>query len=248
VNPKTIYAGCDFGVFVSPDRGQNWIAYSTGFWDATQVFDLQIDANNKLIAATHGKGVFRSDLYVNIITPVTLVNFNGVAQPNYNELKWVTEQEQNLLQYELERSADGVTYTRIATVAARNQTTQSVYNFLDHTAPFESYYRLRMRDRDGSFTYSSIVFIRRPYGKAEFNVMGNPFQNTIVLKYKLPRDQKISVNLFNSAGALMRKEEYAATAGLGMYTINDLERLAKGIYMLKVESGTETQIIKLLKN
>jgi hypothetical protein len=248
VNPKTIYAGSDFGVFVSPDRGQNWISYNTGLWDATEVFDLQLDANNKLIAATHGKGMFRSDLYVNIITPVTLIEFSGVAKPNYNELKWITEQELNLSHFELERSTDGISYSKIANISARNQTTQSVYNYLDYTAPFESYYRLKMVDRDGTFTYSSVVFIRRPFGKAEFNVMGNPFQNTIVLKYKLPMDQKISVNLFNSAGALVRKEDYAATAGLGMYTIDGVDRLAKGIYVLKVESGTETQIIKLLKN
>src|SRR5690606_22361119 len=61
VNPRTIYAGSDFGVFVSPDRGQTWIDYSTGLWDVTMIYDLQVDANNKLIAATHGKGVFRSD-------------------------------------------------------------------------------------------------------------------------------------------------------------------------------------------
>lgn len=247
VNPRTIYAGCDFGVYVSPDRGQNWIAYSTGLWDATMIMDLQVDANNKLIAATHGKGVFRSDLYVHIATPVTLIDFAGIALPNHNELKWTVEQEQDLSHYELERSSDGTNYSRITTVQARNQTVQIAYGYNDLTMPFESYYRLKMVDRDGTYKYSSVVFLRRPVGKAEFSVMGNPFRSNIVLKYKLSADQKINVNLFNSAGALIRREQYAATAGIGVYTMNGFENLSGGIYFLKVESGDVKQTIRLVK-
>lgn len=248
VNPKQIYAACDFGVYVSPDRGQTWIDYSTGFTDATMVYDLQIDANNKLIAATHGRGVYRSDLYVHVITPVTLMDFTGTARPTYNELKWTISQEQDLARYELERSADGVSYSRIATVTASNHQSQYTYSYNDITPPAEGYYKLKMINNDGSYTYSSIVFIRRNDGKASFNVVGNIFQNSLALKYKVPADQVILVNLYNTSGALVRKERYASTAGTGFYTINDLQALAPGIYIMNVQSGTEKATFKLLKN
>ncbi len=247
-NPGTIYAGCDFGVYVSPDKGLNWIAYSTGFWDATMIMDLQLDANEKLIAATHGKGVFRSDLYIHIATPVTLLDFAGAAMPNHNELKWTVEQETDLSRYELERSSDGINFSRIATIQSRNQAVQSVYNYNDLTMPFESYYRLKMIDRDGTFTYSTVVFLRRPAGKPEFSVLGNPFQGVIVLKYKLSNDQKIVASLFNATGGLIRREQYAATAGIGVYTIGGFEAIAGGVYYLRVESGDVKQTIKLIKN
>jgi hypothetical protein len=247
VNPRTIYAACDFGVFVSPDRGQTWIDYSTGFWDATMVYDLQVDANNKLIAATHGKGVYRSDLYVHIVTPVTLVNFTGQALENYNTINWTTVEEQHVSHYDLERSPDGNNYTKIATINARNETSQMHYSHNDHSAPFEAYYRLKMVDDDGTFKYSSIVFLRRPKGPVEFTVMGNPFRQNIIFKYKIPVDQKISVRLLNSAGALVKREEYAATAGMGMYSIDYLETLSRGIYMLHIESGSKRQTIKVMK-
>jgi Secretion system C-terminal sorting domain len=248
VNKSTIYAGCDFGVYVSPDRGLTWIDYNTGFWDATLVMDLQIDANNKLIAATHGKGIFRSDLYTNISLPATLLDFNGTGYPGYNQLQWKVSQEQNLDHYELERSTDGSVYTKVATVASLNQTAVTTYNHQDNTSLFETYYRLKLVDIDGRFTYSSVVFIRKTNKKNEFNVMGNPFSKEIVLKYTLSNNQKVNVQLFNTAGSLIRKEEYAATAGTGIYTISGFQQLSSGIYFLNIETGGDRQTIRLVKN
>lgn len=37
---RIIYAGCDFGIYVSQDRGATWYDYNNGFWDATYVMDL----------------------------------------------------------------------------------------------------------------------------------------------------------------------------------------------------------------
>jgi len=248
INESTIYAGCDFGVYVSPDRGQTWIDYNTGFWDATLVMDLQIDANNKLIAATHGKGVFRGDLYSSSVLPVTLLDFSGTGNDGYNQLEWKVAQEQNLSRYELERSTDGSAFTRVATIASQNQTTEFTYRHKDYTSLFETYYRLKVIDVDGSFTYSSVVFIRKSAGRNEFSVAGNPFRNDIILKYKLVKDGKINVQLFNAAGALVRREEYAATAGSGIYTITGFEKLAPGVYFLKAGQGDQVQTIRLLKN
>jgi hypothetical protein len=247
-NESTIYAGCDFGVYVSPDKGQTWIDYNQGFWDATLVMDLQIDANKKLIAATHGKGVFRGDLYIHSTLPATLLDFGGKSNTSYNELYWKVTEEQSLSRYELERSNDGATYAKVATIAAQNQTSETLYRHNDNTTLFETYYRLKIINIDGSFTYSSVVFIRKSGGKNEFSVTGNPFRNEILLKYKLVKDGKITAQLFTAAGSLIRREEYTATAGTGIYTITGFSGLNSGVYFLKVGSNNEMQTIRLVKN
>ncbi|MBL7748613.1 MAG: T9SS type A sorting domain-containing protein, partial [Chitinophagaceae bacterium] len=218
------------------------------FWDATLVMDLQIDANNKLIAATHGKGVFRSDLYSSTVLPVTLLDFSGTGNEGYNQLEWKVAQEQDLSRYELERSTDGSSFARVATIASQNRTSEFTYRHKDYTSLFETYYRLKVIDVDGSFTYSSVVFIRKSAGRNEFSVAGNPFRNDIILKYKLVKDGKINVQLFNAAGALVRREDYAATAGSGIYTITGFDKLAPGVYFLKAGQGDQVQTIRLLKN
>ncbi|HMU47246.1 MAG TPA: T9SS type A sorting domain-containing protein [Chitinophagaceae bacterium] len=247
VHQDYIYAGCDLGVYVSPDRGATWYDYNTGFYDATLVMDLQIDANNKLIAATHGKGVFRSDLYVHSLLPAVITDFNGTGYKEYNQLKWIVSQEQDVARYELERSTDGSSFARIGTVTARNSSVETSYIHNDYTTLFETYYRLKIIDNDGASKYSTIVFIRKKGLKSEFSVLGNPFAKEIVLKYKLSDSQKISVQLINESGALIRKEEYTATAGTGFYTIGGFEKMASGVYLLNIVSGTDHQVIKLLK-
>lgn len=248
VDPKIIYAGCDFGVYVSPDRGLTWYDYNNGFWDATLVMDLQIDANNKLIAATHGKGVFRSDLFSLPTLPATLLDFNGTGYSGYNRLQWKVSQEENLSRYELERSTDGFVYTSVATVPSQNQTAVTTYSHQDNTNLFETYYRLKIIDIDGRFIYSSVVFIRKSGVKDEFSVMGNPFNKEIILKYKIASSKKIVVQLYNTAGSLVRKEEYVTTPGSGLYTITGFQNLNSGIYFLKINSGGDQQTIRLLKN
>jgi hypothetical protein len=249
VDPKVIYAGCDFGVYVSADRGQTWVDYNSGFWDATLVMDLQISADNKLIAATHGKGVFRSDLYSGGTLPAKLIDFSGINRGNYNQLQWVVTEELNLAKYELERSVDGTTYQKVATKTAANSMTMITYSHNDpvNASASEYYYRLKIVDTDGSFTYSSVVFIRAA-SKTKISILNNPFRDMIVLQYNTSRDQKISVALYNSGGALIRRQDYNATAGSGAYTMYGYGDLPAGLYYLKAESGDFLQTFKLVKN
>jgi hypothetical protein len=248
LDSKIIYAGCDFGVYVSSDRGNSWVDFSTGFTDAVQVFDLQITSDNKIVAATHGKGVFRSDLFNGSTLPVTLLEFGGVNRGTNNELHWKVSQEQDISHYQLERSTDGIHYNSIANVAAHNSPIETTYNHSDPvgTTNAEYFYRLKIWENDGSYTYSSVIFIR-VVAKNSFSIVGNPFQEYVVLKYTIARDQKINLSYFNSAGALLKQESYSATAGTGVYTLYGLSQYPPGMYLMKLESDNTIQSFKLIK-
>ncbi|MBK9731409.1 MAG: T9SS type A sorting domain-containing protein [Chitinophagaceae bacterium] len=60
---KNIYAGCDFTVYASYDGGANWFSFAEALPEAVMVFDLVVSpSDRKLIAFTHGHGVYRTDL------------------------------------------------------------------------------------------------------------------------------------------------------------------------------------------
>jgi len=244
VNPGTIYAGCDFGVYVSPDKGTTWYDYNTNFFDATLVMDLQIDANNKLIAATHGKGVFRSDLFTHSTLPVVIKDFTGIAQDGKNLLQWVVEQEQGLSRYELERSENGTAYSKIYTIAAQDR---SSYSYIDNQPFYEGYYRLKMIDVDGTVKYSTVVFLRQALQNAAFKVMGNPFKESIVLNYKIPQQGIISLLLYNQSGSLIKREEHNTPAGNGFYVLHGFDKISSGAYYLKIIYNKEINTIVLQK-
>jgi photosystem II stability/assembly factor-like uncharacterized protein len=248
LNPKIIYAGCDFGVYVSGDRGQTWVDYNSGFWDATLVMDLQISADNKLIAATHGKGVFKTDLYSGGTLPAKLIDFGGVNRGNYNQLHWVMAEEIDIQKYELERSADGMNYQTVAVKQPMNSLGQTTYTHNDMltTGVTEYYYRVKIFEADGSFNYSSVILIRSAH-KTKISVYNNPFHDVILLQYNIARDQQIAVALYTSNGALVRKQDFRATAGSGVYSMYGFGHLPTGMYLLKAESAGFTETIKLIK-
>jgi len=63
INPDVVFAGCDYGVFVSGDAGLTWQSLEAGLPMAVLVFDLQYSAsNNSLVAFTHGNGVYKISL------------------------------------------------------------------------------------------------------------------------------------------------------------------------------------------
>ncbi|QIL76038.1 T9SS type A sorting domain-containing protein [Hymenobacter sp. HDW8] len=100
------------------------------------------------------------------VLPVTLTRFvgnwttGGIAV----NLKWSTATEVNNDHFLLERSANGITFEKIAQVAgAGNSTMLRNYVYTDASPLATStYYRLRQVDYDGTSTYSPIIFLDAP--------------------------------------------------------------------------------------
>ncbi|MBL0132278.1 MAG: T9SS type A sorting domain-containing protein [Chitinophagaceae bacterium] len=249
-DPRIIYAGCDFGVYVSQDRGANWYDFSAGLWDATYVMDLVAAPGNKLRAATHGKGIFESPRFTFLQTlPVTFTSFTGVNKGSYNELKWNTEQEHNLSHYELERSINTGQFQKVADITARNSFTAVSYSHNDNTVSYANtyYYRLKAVNLDGSYTYSEIVVIRTST-KGKFEVLGNPFTNSLTIRYSVPQTSKLQLSLLDMQGRFLRREELMASTGNGTYTISGLSGMPAGTYLLNFDFQNTRTTIKVLKH
>ena len=89
--------------------------------------------------------------------PLTLLEFNARQVHNKTALSWQTATEVNTALFEIERSASSE-FIKIGEVKAMNQAGQHNYSVYDEQ-PLQgsNYYRLRMVDIDGSFTYSKVA-------------------------------------------------------------------------------------------
>ncbi len=60
-NPNLLFAGTEFAIYISLDRGENWFRFMNGF-PTVPVHDLLIHPReNDLIAGTHGRGIWIID-------------------------------------------------------------------------------------------------------------------------------------------------------------------------------------------
>ncbi len=249
-NPQILYAGCDFGIYVSPDRGANWYDFNNNFWDATLVMDLAITPGNKIRAATHGKGIFETTRWDGLVTlPVHFLSFAGTNAGLNNNLKWVVDQESNLSRYEVQRSTDGFNYSMVKQVNARNSAIQTTYTIADPVGQNPSpiyYYRLRSVDHDGSYTYSEVVAIKINEGQ-KFEVLGNPFAQTLNIRYTTNRTGKLSIALTDLQGRVVRKEELVAGTGTGTYSVSNLSGLTSGMYVVRFNFEGKNTSVKVIK-
>lgn len=79
MNPNTYYAGTDIGVFQTTNGGQNWIRLGTGLPRVAVLMLRYHAATRSIVAATHGRGIWRLPLGVTAksVATVSAASFNG---------------------------------------------------------------------------------------------------------------------------------------------------------------------------
>lgn len=97
-----------------------------------------------------------------VALPVTLINFDGIAKRNYNELNWSTASEIGSDRFEIERSLDGNEWELIGNVNASGYSNSMLeYSYLDYEFVSFCYYRLIQHDVNGKFEIFGPICISR---------------------------------------------------------------------------------------
>lgn len=207
-----------------------------------------------LVAADNGIGkafLFEANLCGTIlILPVNMTEFKAVYSNGISHLDWNTSQENNSSHFEIERSLDGVNFTRLGKViAAGNSTNKTNYGFNDiHPLAGINYYRLKMLDKDGKFTYSNIVTVNANVkGNVLSAIYPSPFTSKLNITVATETAPKAEVEIFDNAGKLAVKYTTAVSKGINNITIENLDKLSKGVYIIKVKLGEDVFTKKLIK-
>ena len=107
-------------------------------------------------------GIFTSRILSNGALPVTLTEFYGQKHGSANDLYWSTAYEQSNRGFDIERSADGMHFQSIGSIAGQiNSNSLQHYSFSDQQ-PFagKNYYRLKQSDQDNRIQYSKIILLQ----------------------------------------------------------------------------------------
>ncbi len=189
-----------------------------------------------------GAGIIASTL------PVGLLDFDGVKQHSGVLLKWKTENEINTSYYEVQRSSNGRDYESIGNVKSFGLTGGgSSYSLVDSKAGIVNYYRLKITDYDGAFTYSKIVSVNIPGLGQKIYVLNNPFSNAIRLRFGNQPKDKVSLRLVDPAGKVLVAKEFRDVGNT--LELNLPSRYtSRGIYILEAVVDGSRFVYKLVKD
>ena len=136
--------------------------------------------------------------------PVELSAFFAISTKEGALLKWTTVTETNNAGFNIERSTDNKEFREISFVKGSGTTTEVTdYSYTDKNVNAGIYYyRLKQIDLDGSFnySYSAEVDINAPSAFILSQNFPNPFNPSTIIKFSLPVDSKVMINLYNTLG------------------------------------------------
>ncbi len=178
--------------------------------------------------------------------PLVLTSFGGTCNNNEILLHWQTQQEINTATFEIENSSDAIQWNVLASVAAAGNSA-AVKNYQHKlTATEKNYYRLKMIDADGKFTYSKVITVNCNNNKWNVKLYPNPATDRIELALNNIKKDRVQIIIHNAAGQLVWQQMAVITNGNAKVII-PVTALGGGVYYLLVDDETNKQTIPFSK-
>lgn len=173
-----------------------------------------------------------------IVVPMKLISFDAnLQQENKALVNWTTSNENNLKEYVIELSTDAVNFKQAhITMPAGN-----VYNVYSEKIDVPKtpllYIRLRITDKDGTFSFSPVVTLKNNQAANPISFLQNTADHTIRIMVNNPTLINSTAVILNAQGAVTKK--------FILYGNNNIDTrsFSSGWYVLKTQQLTRSFLI-----
>lgn len=184
---------------------------------------------------------------VRLTTPVpmatTLLNFTAETDgTNGININWKATNEEDFSHYDLERSSDGTTFSKInSQVGKCTGSDICKYSYKDVNHSSIVYYRLKMVDKNEHFRYSSVAVINPLVSNTSNYELISCSSDGGDLNVKISAKKKTTAKfvVYNLAGvAVLTREDQLIKSGTNDHSFT-IGKLSKGVYILKVYTSDD---------
>lgn len=178
--------------------------------------------------------------------PVKEMNVTAAVQSNAVLVKWSTTGENNVANYYVEHSTNGVDFTELISLKADNTATAN-YSYVDASAKEgNNYYRIKAVDNTGSISYSTVVIASIGKSKGTINTYPNPVVgNTFNLQLSNVEGGNYTIRIISKLGQEVYVKSVNHISGSSSEQVS-MHSVAAGTYTVSVANGNgvsyQTQI------
>ena len=229
--------------------------FNDNIMDAKNITHIETDVSeasfsDQTVSTTVGKNQLKSyrvKLAAGGPLPIGLTKFTAIKQNGINTLSWEAQEGSNFSHYDIERSADGHNFDSIATIVGSGSI---VYGYDDNTTDLlqPCYYRLKLVNKDGTFSYSDVILIKGGKQVNRIVLYPNPVQNLLKFQLILDKQSRYDVWVNDISGkTIIKLPSPLFETGNNNFTINT-GNLPKGTYTLIVRNDENKFVRKFVKN
>lgn len=178
--------------------------------------------------------------------PVNDLVLKAAAQNNKVLIQWETAAGQNVAGFNVQRSADGISFSSVGYVVSNGSSyVKSTYSVYD-MQPLQgfNFYRLKIVDRDGGFTFSETVAVSLGQELFTFEISPNPVKNILFVKVNGERENG-TLRVIDAAGRVLKEAKVSLT-GNSNFSVN-INGVPNGIYTLQLVTPTKSESRRFLK-
>ena len=177
--------------------------------------------------------------------PLNMISFKGKLRENITYLNWSTSNEYNTSGFEVERSTNGEIFTSLGWVNSLGTAAVNNYSYTDNSIVKGNkyYYRLKQVDKDGKFTYSTVVIIAYLGGNNYVNIYPNPVKNNLFIEKQNGSITNTNIVITDVSGKVVYHNNSTLSTTLNIET----NTWSRGVYFVKVNSNEGSSTIKIVK-
>jgi Secretion system C-terminal sorting domain len=174
--------------------------------------------------------------------PVELTSFKINAHQSSIDLGWTTASEVNISGFSVEHSTDGKNFTPLSYKTPKGGTNTTAMYAYTHDTPSVgvNYYRLKIHENDGTFSYSKVISDVL-YLENSFFVYPNPVYNELNIHMNDNLNAKADLEIMDFMGRVLIKKT------IGNDSRIDCEDMLPGMYILRINQAGNLTDIKLVK-
>jgi hypothetical protein len=182
------------------------------------------------------------------ILPVELSYFDVSRQGKEALIDWTTSSEINNDHFEIERSIDGFSYSVIANLKGKGNSTDINHYTLRDRSPLGglSYYRLKQVDFDGKVSYSEVKALRMPE-RNSISIISNDGNNSFSVNINSLEAGKGTIVIYDYSGRIVASQTVIYKESFNTYKLN-ADHLSSGIYFVTMNLNSEIEKAKFIKD
>jgi hypothetical protein len=189
--------------------------------------------------------------YAGAVLPVQILTFTGKQQGYNNLLNWLIITKDEIERFEVERSVNNVTYSKIGAVTNAVQlNTLQQFNYIDDVSSLTAttlYYRIKIITKNGEVDYSNYIVIGiKPQANTTVTIAPNPATTEVNIKFTSNREEIIEIRLVDNAGRIILKEKKQIVKGSNTVQLSSLGKLSNGLYLMQFMLNGEMQFSKII--
>jgi hypothetical protein len=180
--------------------------------------------------------------------PVTLKSIKAYEHNTGINVDWSVNQQINTDRYEVEKSLIGYNFSKSGTVPATAISGSADYTWFDATPNMgANFYRVKMIDKNGVFSYSSVVKVVISRGAPSISIYPNPAVDGIInlQMTNIPKGA-YQIKVINSLGQVVMVKQIQHEEGSSSETLRPDQQLAHGTYQLEITGDNVKLTTKLI--